>query len=65
MCKIMKQKRYMIPLLLLLAACQPSQSDLTPLAKVGENFLYLEDVKKVLPENMTETDSALWMDDFN
>ena len=64
MCKIMKHKRYIIPLLLLLAACQPSQSDLTPLAKVGENFLYLEDVKKVLPENMTETDSALWMDDF-
>lgn len=60
----MKQNWHLIFLLATALSCQQQQPDLTPLAKVGENYLYLEEVKKVLPENMAPPDSALWMDDF-
>lgn len=34
------------------------------LAQVGTKYLYLEDVQKVLPDNISDTDSTLWMEDF-
>ncbi len=38
--------------------------DKIPLAQVGTRYLYLEDVQKVLPDNISDTDSTLWMEDF-
>ncbi|SFF24091.1 hypothetical protein [Sunxiuqinia elliptica] len=38
--------------------------DKVPLAQVGTKYLYLEDVQKVLPDNISDTDSTLWMEDF-
>ncbi len=38
--------------------------DKIPLAQVGTKYLYLEDVQKVLPDNISDTDSTLWMEDF-
>ena len=54
-------------ILLLLAfwvsACTQVE-DKIPLAQVGTKYLYLEDVQKVLPDNISDTDSTLWMEDF-
>jgi len=51
--------------LFLFTKCQPPSKDArTPLAQVGENILYKEDVQKVLPKYITESDSTLWMNDF-
>lgn len=53
-----------IILMIVLSACQQEKPNLTPLAQVNESFLYLEDVKQILPENLSEADSTLWVDDF-
>jgi len=52
-------------LLFLFTECQsPAINDKTPLAQVGYNILYKEDAQKVLPKYITESDSAMWMNDF-
>ena len=49
----------------LFTECQsPSIDTRTPLAQVGDNILYKEDVQKVLPKYITESDSTLWINDF-
>jgi len=51
--------------LFLFTECQsPSIDTRTPLAQVGDNILYKEDVQKVLPKYITESDSTLWINDF-
>jgi len=49
---------------LLLAACTPKEPDKIPVAKVGETYLYLEDLAKIVPKNLKGNDSTLWADDF-
>ncbi len=62
---MVKQYWYLLSLLaLMMASCQQVEIKKVPLAKVGENYLYLEDVQEILPKNLTETDSSLWVDDF-
>jgi len=45
-------------------ACHQQENEKVPLAEVGENILYREDVEQVLPKNLSGSDSALWVDDF-
>ena len=49
---------------ILLASCHQEEKEKIPLAQVGDNILYKEDVEKVIPNNLSGTDSALWADDF-
>ncbi|WP_163712049.1 hypothetical protein [Mangrovibacterium lignilyticum] len=49
---------------LILSACQSKTIEKTPVAQVGETYLYLEDLVKVIPENLKGADSTLWVDDF-
>lgn len=46
-----------------MTSCQPKQEK-TPLAQVGDEILYMEDVHKVIPANLSKADSTLWVDDF-
>ena len=36
----------------------------TPVAKVGSEFLYLEDVAQTIPSDVSKDDSTLWANDF-
>ncbi|WP_339736652.1 hypothetical protein [uncultured Sunxiuqinia sp.] len=54
---------YVILWLFVVSACSEEQEKI-PLAQVGSRFLYLEEVEKVLPENLPEPERSLWMDDF-
>jgi hypothetical protein len=60
----MKKQWCGIVVIFLLGACQQETNNKIPLAQVGERFLYKEDIDKVLPENIQDKDSALWVDDF-
>lgn len=52
-------------ILFLFTECQsPVKNEKTPLAQVGYNILYKEDAQKVLPKYITESDSAMWMNNF-
>ena len=55
---------YLITALAILSACTPKEPDKTPVAKVGETYLYLEDLSKVVPQTLKGADSTLWVDDF-
>jgi len=55
---------HIILFFLIAVSCSQQQSTKTPLAKVGDQFLYHEDVRKVLPANLSGADSTLWVDDF-
>jgi len=60
----MKKQWCGIVVIFLLGACQQETNNKIPLAQVGERILYKEDIEKVLPENIQDKDSALWVDDF-
>ncbi|MGV8139527.1 MAG: hypothetical protein AB2L20_30385 [Mangrovibacterium sp.] len=60
----MKKQWCGIVVIFLLGACQQETNNKIPLAQVGERILYKEDIDKVLPENIQDKDSALWVDDF-
>jgi hypothetical protein len=60
----MKKQWYGILVICLLGACQQEKANKIPLAQVGERILYKEELEKVLPENLQDKDSALWVDDF-
>jgi len=60
----MRQQWYGILFILLFGACQQQEPDKIPLAQVGNRILYKEDIEEVLPENLPDRDSALWVDDF-
>ena len=60
----MKLKQLYIVLSIVFFAACTQELDRTPLAQVGTKILYLEDVAKILPENLSEADSSLWIDDF-
>lgn len=49
---------------LLAAGCQSGADNKTPVAKVAEHYLYLEDLRKIVPEDLHGPDSAVWVDDF-
>lgn len=49
---------------LILAGCEKKAPEKTPVAKVGETYLYLEDLAKIVPQNLKGADSTLWVDDF-
>ena len=52
-------------LIFLFTGCNSTiKNEKTPLAQVGYNILYKEDAQKVLPKYITESDSAMWMNDF-
>lgn len=40
------------------------ETEKTPLARVGDETLYLEDVREVIPNKLAGADSSLWVDDF-
>ena len=50
--------------LLFLGACQPNPNQKTPVAQVGDSYLYLEDLSKIIPNDLKGPDSTLWVDDF-
>lgn len=54
---------YLILLVLVFSSCVEVENK-TPLAQVGPKYLYLEDVEKVLPDNLSGSDSSLWIEDF-
>lgn len=56
-------KIYIILIVLAFASCKQQQVK-TPLAQVGDKFLYMEDIREVLPDKLSEADSTLWVDDF-
>lgn len=49
---------------LLFAACGSDRDEKKPVAKVGDNYLYLDDLRKITPKNLHGNDSTLWVDDF-
>lgn len=49
---------------ILATGCHPGNEDKTPVAKVAEHYLYLEDLRKIVPQNLQGPDSAIWVDDF-
>lgn len=49
---------------LLTVGCQPNNEAKTPVAKVAEHYLYLEDLQKITPQNLHGPDSTVWVDDF-
>jgi hypothetical protein len=60
-------RNYLAYLLLVfsgISACTPKAPDKTPVAQIGESYLYLEDVLKVVPQTLKGADSTLWVDDF-
>ncbi|PTN06345.1 hypothetical protein [Mangrovibacterium marinum] len=60
-------KNYLVALLLAgltMPGCTPKTPDKTPVAKVGETYLYLEDLSEVVPQSLKGADSTLWVDDF-
>lgn len=59
-------KRFLFYLagILLAAGCQRGAEDKTPVAKVAEHYLYLEDLRKIVPQNLHGPDSTVWVDDF-
>ncbi len=48
----------------LLAACQRADRDRVPLARVGNHYLYLDEVKHVIPEGALASDSAFAIRSF-
>ena len=58
------QKYIFLLMILLLVGCRKHQSSKIPLASVNDHYLYQEDLQKILPANLTKTDSSLWVDDF-
>jgi hypothetical protein len=60
----MKKQWYGVLIVFLIGACQQETANKIPLAQVGERILYKEDIELVLPENIQDKDSALWVDDF-
>jgi hypothetical protein len=60
----MKKQWYGLVIIFLLGACRQETTNKIPLAQVGEQILYQEDIEKVLPENIQDKDSTLWVDDF-
>ncbi|MHA7109441.1 hypothetical protein ACRTDU_04895 [Sunxiuqinia elliptica] len=60
----MKLRETILLLLVFWFSACTQVEDKIPLAQVGTKYLYLEDVQKVLPDNISETDSTLWMEDF-
>ena len=60
----MKCKWPIIFTLITIVACGQAERNKVPLAKVGDNYLYWEEVAQVIPENLEEADSSLWVDDF-
>ncbi|MEL7586370.1 MAG: hypothetical protein AAGU19_06610 [Prolixibacteraceae bacterium] len=60
----MKQTWYGILLLFVFGGCQQETLNKVPLAQVGDRILFLEEIEKVLPQNLPHQDSALWVDDF-
>ncbi|MFV0376370.1 MAG: hypothetical protein ACK5JD_03605 [Mangrovibacterium sp.] len=59
-------KRFLFYLagILLAVGCQRGAEDKTPVAKVAEHYLYLEDLRKIVPQNLHGPDSTVWVDDF-
>ena len=55
-----------IVVLFLSVACKSNiETGRVPVAEVDKHVLYLDDIKKVFPENIySKTDSAIWVDDF-
>jgi len=61
----MKKKGiYTIVALTILAACQSKAPDKTPVAQVGETYLYMEELAEIVPKSLHGADSSLWVDDF-
>lgn len=60
----MKKKWPVLFFAMAMIACSQTKDIKTPLAQVGENYLYMEDVLQVIPQNLNEADSTLWVDDF-
>ena len=60
----MKGKWSLIFTLLIIVACGQAERDKIPLANVSDNYLYWEEVAQVIPDNLEEADSSLWVDDF-
>uniref|UniRef100_UPI003564E313 hypothetical protein n=1 Tax=Mangrovibacterium sp. TaxID=1961364 RepID=UPI003564E313 len=55
---------YLLLVSITLSACEPKADKKTPVAKVGESYLYLEDLSQIIPPNLKNADSTLWVDDF-
>lgn len=49
---------------LLAAGCHSNNTEKTPVAKVSEHYLYLEDLRQIIPQNLHGPDSTVWVDDF-
>ncbi len=53
-----------ITLLLVLVFSCTEKIEQTPVAQVGNKFLYLEDVGQTIPNALSKSDSTSWADDF-
>ncbi|MGQ7870319.1 hypothetical protein [Sunxiuqinia sp. sy24] len=60
---MIRTRLHTVLIILIFSACTIEQEKV-PLAQVGTKMLYLDEVEKVLPEDLPPADSALWMDDF-
>ncbi|AUC75899.1 peptidylprolyl isomerase [Olleya sp. Bg11-27] len=62
----MKKSIYSIALLSVLWSCDyfKTEAEEDALARVDDSFLYAKDLKQVLPENLTKSDSAIFTNNF-
>jgi hypothetical protein len=54
---------YMVVVFLFVSSCKRNE-ETVPLVQVGDRILYLHQLKKVMPRNLTTSDSTLWADDY-
>ena len=62
--KMLKNICHFIIIIFLVISCEDPHPGRIPLAEVGTQILYLDDVKKVFPSNISYSDSIVWVDDF-
>ncbi|PVW13101.1 peptidyl-prolyl cis-trans isomerase [Marixanthomonas spongiae] len=62
----MKKTGTLVLLFFIAVSCDYFKQDAEqiPIARVNENYLYQEDVASILPQNVTQQDSALLVDNF-
>jgi len=60
---LQKQLLYIV-LIIIMTSCVTNENDKTPIAKVYNDLLYKEDVKALLPEEITKEDSLLFVSSY-
>jgi len=60
----MLRSRFYIVILIALVSCNSNEKNKKPIARVFETYLYQDDLEKVIPQRITQDDSALFVSSY-